>query len=150
MSIEYKTAPAELAAEFIELRGQTRENPITPSALRSIGITAESWAQDIRTGQTRGFMALSGAQVVGYGFGDTSTGEVFVLAVLPAYEGRGVGQRLLSLLIEVLKGYGHARLFLGCSPDPAVRSYGFYRRLGWQSTGTIDAHGDEVLELECR
>jgi len=149
MSIEYKTALPQMAAEYIELRGQTRENPITAEALRNVGITAESWAHDVETEQTRGFIALSGARMVGYSFGDLNTGEVLVLAVLPAYEGQGIGQQLLAMLIEQLQGHGHTRLFLGCSPDPAVRSYGFYRRLGWQSTGSLDSHGDEVLELAC-
>ncbi len=149
MPIEYRTAPADLSAEYIKLRGLTRENPITSNALRSLGITAESWAKDIRVGRTRGFIALSGGQVVGYGFGDSDTGEILVLAVLPAHEGLGIGQRLLSLLVELLKTLGHNRLFLGCSPDPTVRSFGFYRRLGWRSTGTLDAHGDEVLEFTC-
>ena len=40
----------------------------------------------------------------------------------------------------------HNRLFLGCSPDPSTRSYGFHRRLGWRSTGAFDAAGDEVPE----
>jgi GNAT superfamily N-acetyltransferase len=149
MPIEYRSAPAELSAQYIELRGQTRSNPITVDALRAFGITAESWAQDIRTGQTEGFVAVSGAQVIGYSFGSSHTGEVLVLAVRRDYEGQGVGQRLLSLLVELLKSRGHTRLFLGCSPDPTVRSHGFYRHLGWQSTGSLDANGDEVLELEC-
>ena len=51
---------------------------------------------------------------------------------------------------EVLKDYGHIRLFLDCSPDPKDRSYGFYRHLGWQSTGALDTHGDEILEFACR
>jgi GNAT superfamily N-acetyltransferase len=147
MPFEYKPAPADLSAEYIRLRGLTRENPITSDALRSFGITAESWARDIATGQNSGFIAQSGAQMVGYCFGNSKTGEVLVLAVLPAYEGQGVGQQLLSLLVSLLKDHGHKRLFLGCSPDPEVRSHGFYRHLGWQSTGSIDAHGDEVLEL---
>lgn len=42
---------------------------------------------------------------------------------------------------------GHTRLFLGCSPDPESRSYGFYRHLGWRSTGTYDQYGDEILEM---
>ncbi len=147
MPIEYTAAPAALSAEYIKLRGLTRENPITSDALGSVGITAESWAQDITAGQTLGFTAQSGGQLVGYCFGDSETGEVLVLAVLPAYEGQGVGQRLLSLVVSVLKEKGHRRLFLGCSPDPAVRSHGFYRHLGWQSTGFFDGHGDEVLQL---
>jgi ribosomal protein S18 acetylase RimI-like enzyme len=144
---EYTAAPADLSAQYIKLRGLTRENPFTPDELRSFGITAESWAQDITAGRTFGFIAQSGAQMVGYCFGDSKTGEVLVLAVLPAYEGQGVGQRLLSLLVSSLRAKGHKRLFLGCSPDPAVRSHGFYRYLGWQSTESFDARGDEVLEL---
>ena len=149
MPIEYKSATPQLAAEYIELRGLTRENPITADALRNFGITAESWAQDIESGQTRGLIALDGAQMVGYSFGSFNTGEVLVLAVRPAFEGQGIGQRLLALLVELLQGHGHKRLFLGCSPDPAVRSHGFYRHLGWQSTGSLDSHEDEVLELTC-
>ena len=45
-----------------------------------------------------------------------------------------------------LAALGHQRLFLGCSADPQSRSYGFYRHLGWRSTGEFDAHGDEILE----
>jgi ribosomal protein S18 acetylase RimI-like enzyme len=147
MPFEYKPAPADLSAEYIKLRGLTRENPITSDELRSFGITAESWALDITTGHTSGFIAQSGAKTIGYCFGNSKTGEVLVLAVLPACEGQGVGQQLLFLLVSLLKKHGHKRLFLGCSPDPEVRSHGFYRHLGWQSTGTFDAHGDEVLEL---
>ena len=114
MPIEYRPAPPELAAEYIELRGLTRENPITEEALRSFGITAKSWAQDIRSEQTQGFIALSGEQMVGNCFGDFRSGEVLVLAVRPAYEGQGIGQRLLALVVELLKRHGYTRLFLGC------------------------------------
>jgi len=103
MSIEYKIAPSQMAAEYIELRGQTRENSITPDTLRSYGITAESWAKDIESGQIRGYIALSGTHMVGYCFGDLKTGEVIVLAVLPSHEFQGIGQRLLALMVEVLK-----------------------------------------------
>ena len=69
-----------------------------------------------------------------------------VLALLPEFEGRGVGRHLLHLVMNELRGVGFHRLFLGCSKDPASRSFGFYRRLGWRSTGTVDGAGDEVLE----
>ena len=71
---------------------------------------------------------------------------LLVLALHPNYENRGIGRELLRLVIACLQGKGHERLFLGCSPDPSVRSYGFYRHLGWSSTGTFDSNGDEVLE----
>ena len=73
--------------------------------------------------------------------------EIVVLVVMPAFEGQGIGRHLLTHVVQHLRGLGHSRLFLGCSADPSVRSYGFYRRLGWRSTGEVDRHGDEVLEL---
>ena len=147
MSIEFKPAPPDLAAEYIRLRGMTRENAIPEERLRALGITAETWANDIQSTELQGFVAQSSHELAGYCFGNTKSGEVIVLAVRPAYEGQGIGQQLLSLVIEQLSLRGHKKLFLGCSSDPTVRSYGFYRRLGWRSTGTVDQRGDEVLEL---
>jgi ribosomal protein S18 acetylase RimI-like enzyme len=141
-----QAAAAEQAAEFIQLRGLTRENAISEQRLRDLGITAESWGGDIRSGRLLGCVAKASGNLVGYCFGDTVTGEVVVLAVLPAHEGQGLGAGLLRWVVEHLRALGHTRLFLGCSNDRAVRSYGFYRHLGWKSTGECDPHGDEVLE----
>ncbi len=129
------------------LRGRTRENAISAERLRSHGITARSWGDDIASGSLPGHICLDGAGMVGYGFGDARTGEVVVLALLPSHECRGIGKELLSRVVRDLQVAGHRRLFLGCSPDPSSRSYGFYRHLGWCSTDTFDRYGDEVLEL---
>ena len=125
----------------------TSENAVSEERLRALGITAETWANDIETTELQGFVAQSNLDLIGYCFGNTKTGEVVVLAVRAAHEGRGIGHRLLSLVVEQLGLQGHNRLFLGCSSDPKVRSYGFYRHLGWRTTGTVDEHGDEILEL---
>jgi hypothetical protein len=50
-------------------------------------------------------------------------------------------------VVDELRSCGHTRLFLGCSRDPASRSHGFYRHLGWRATGAVDGNDDEVLEL---
>lgn len=141
-----RAVPAD-APECVRVRGMTRENAVPEDRLRAHGITAESWAEDIRTGELPGWVARRGAQLVGYCFGAPKTGEVVVLALLPQEEGKGLGKRLLQLVIQDLSSQGHARLFLGCAHDPGVRSYGFYRHMGWESTGAVDRHGDEVLEL---
>ena len=147
MHIEFKSAPPDFAAEYIRLRGLTRENAVSEERLRSLGITAETWANDILSTELQGSIAQSDQEIVGYCFGETKSGEVVVLAVHPAFERQGVGQKLLALVVHQLRQRGHTKLFLGCSSDPAVRSYGFYRHLGWCSTGTVDERGDERLEL---
>jgi GNAT superfamily N-acetyltransferase len=146
MPLRYRPALPEDAAECVAMRGRTRENAASVDRLRELGITAESWGEDIRSGALPGHVCLAGGAIVGYGFGAKASGEVVVLALLPDFEGQGVGRHLLNLVMRELRGFGFERLHLGCSKDPASRSFGFYRRLGWRSTGTLDAAGDEVLE----
>lgn len=147
MHLEYRSASPLDAPECVRIRGLTRGNAVSTQRLAALGITAETWANDIRSGELPGFVCVASAEMAGYCYGSSTTGEVIVLALQPAYEGMGIGRELLNHVVSHLRSLGHDRLFLGCSSDPAVRSYGFYRHLGWKSTGAIDHHGDEVLEL---
>jgi GNAT superfamily N-acetyltransferase len=145
--LHYRSAVSADTAECVELRGRTRENAIPAATLASLGITVESWASDVETGGILGYVCMDEDQIIGYCFGDKHTGEIVVLAVLPKYEGRGVGKSLLLRAVEDLRSLGHTRLFLACSSDSSHRSHGFYRHLRWKSTGSFDVNGDEILEL---
>ncbi|MGM9515390.1 GNAT family N-acetyltransferase [Roseateles sp. DB2] len=147
MDIELRPALPEDIAACVALRGRTRENAVSAERLASLGITVASWAGQVSRGELIGHVAWEGTQMAGYAFGELASGEVVVLALLPAYEGRGLGRELLLRLVADLQSRGHRRLFLGCSSDPAVRSHGFYRHLGWRPTGRKDRLGDEELEL---
>ncbi len=144
---DIQPATAADAADCVRLRGQTRENAVSEERLRSLGITVDSWANDIETGVLPGFVCRRDEVLLGYSFGASESGEVVVLALRPDIEGQGLGRALLERMVTHLRSLGHGRLFLGCSADPNVRSYGFYRRLGWRSTGQVDKLGDELLEL---
>lgn len=146
MPLDYRPATADDVPRCIQLRALTRHNAVSAERLASYGITADSWGDALRRGEQAGFVATQQGDIVGYCFGDTRSGEVLVLALLPAHEDQGVGRRLLDQVVERLRAAGHRRLFLGCSTDAATRSHGFYRHLGWVPTGRIDAHGDEILE----
>ncbi|HVE48866.1 MAG TPA: GNAT family N-acetyltransferase [Casimicrobiaceae bacterium] len=145
-SVQYRAAVPEDAAECITLRGLTRENAISTERLAAMGITVDSWRSDIETAKLPGHVCIVDGRIVGYCFGDRHSGEVVVLALLPFYEDRGIGKELLSRVVQELRSFGHRRLFLGCARDPSTRSYGFYRHLGWRSTGRVDTNDDEVLE----
>ena len=147
MHLTYRSAQTGDAAECVAVRGMTRENAYSEEQLRSIGVTAESWGDHINSGALPGHVCMSGGTIVGYCFGARETGEIEVLVVLPDFEDRGIGRELLDRTIRSLAQLGHRRLFLGCSPFPTSRSHGFYRHLGWRSTGSFDQRGDEILEL---
>ncbi|QVQ26440.1 GNAT family N-acetyltransferase [Achromobacter deleyi] len=146
MDIIYRAARPEDVAACIDIRGRTRENAFSAEQLAAAGVTLESWSAAVRDGSLPGHVATVGGRIAGYCYGDRETGEIVVLALLPEYEGRGAGKTLLNLVVRELQELGFKRLFLGCASDPKVRSYGFYRHLGWRSTGTFDDANDEVLE----
>lgn len=133
--------------EIFDVRGATRENAISRERLAALGITPASIAEHLAAGATRGWVCSSGSRIVGFCIAEWAAGEVLVLAVLPAFEGRGIGKTLLSLAVEWLRSFKPARVWLGASSDPATRSYGFYRSLGWRPVGEKDTHGDQILVL---
>lgn len=147
MQIEYRTATPLDSEECIRIRGITRQNAISSESLAGMGITVETLGKAIEAGELFGFVCMSGSQIAGYCFGAAATGEVTVLALRPEFEGMSIGRELLGRVAANLGQLGHSRLFLACSADSSVRSHGFYRHLGWQSTGVVDHHGDEILEL---
>lgn len=146
MPLAYRAAIPPDSPHCVELRGQTRQNAFSAEALAALGITAKTWAQGIESGANPGYVCLDGDRMVGMCFAERDSGEVLVVAVLPQYEGNGIGKELLERTLETLKRLGHVRSFLGCNPSPESRSHGFYRKLGWTSTGQRDSLGDEILE----
>ena len=92
-----------------------------------------------------GMVAEDKGEVIAYCYGNTQTGEVLVLAVLPEYEERGVGKKLLFMVVEYLFSQGLTELWLAAGANSSIRAYGFYRHVGWSPTGTFDDNGDEIL-----
>jgi len=130
------------------IRGKTRDNPISAERLRAMGVTEEAWRTRMANGDLVGSVFECDGTIVGYCFADTKTAEILVLALLPEYEGRGIGKSVLADVVHKLQLSGHKKLWLAASPDPAVRAYGFYRHLGWVPSGDFDAHNDEILIFE--
>ena len=142
-----ETQEADIESLF-EVRARTRENPISREQLARMGITPASSAEALRSGDEKGWVCVDGQNVIGFCGAAGVGGEVLVLAVLPEYEGRGVGKRLLAHAVEWLRSRGCGRVWLAASPDPAVRAHGFYRSQGWRPTGERQQNGDEILVLD--
>ena len=135
----------DLPAVF-SVRTSTIENAITMEELKEdYGITLESLAEAMNS-HVCGWLCEDADVVVGFSMGDRLNGEVQVVAVRPEYEGRGIGKALLSKVKNWLFSSGHEEIWLGAYPDPNIRAYGFYRKLGWQATGKMKGY-DEIMVL---
>jgi ribosomal protein S18 acetylase RimI-like enzyme len=122
--------PADVPALF-HVRPRTRENALTLDELRAKGITPESvpiWL----AGSVRGWLCEStSSEVVGFCMADGSTGELLVIALLPAYEDLGIGGRLMQRAENWLAQSGCTTAWLKTDLDPTLRAWGFYRARGW-------------------
>lgn len=133
----------DLSAAFA-VRMSTIDNAITMEELeRDYDITPQSLAEAM-TSHVAGWLCEDSGTAVGFSIGDRLNGEVQVVVVRPEYEGHGIGKNLLSRVQEWLFAEGHKEIWLRSNPDPTIRAYGFYRRLGWQTTGR-EVGEDEVL-----
>jgi GNAT superfamily N-acetyltransferase len=73
------------------------------------------------------------------GFGSADKGESFIWALFvdPAHEGRGIGKRLLALMVDYLFGLGHDSITLSTGAD--TRADAFYAAQGWRRGEMKDA-----------
>jgi ribosomal protein S18 acetylase RimI-like enzyme len=63
--------------------------------------------------------------------GNRQTGEMWVIAVQPEFENRGIGTRLMAMAEAWSWSAGWTEIWLTTDPYEAFRALGFYRRLGW-------------------
>lgn len=121
--------------EIIDVRGATRENPFSRAALHALGITEDSVAEMLRTTH-RGWLCEHEARIVGFAIGDGATGEFWVIAVLPEFEGRGIGRELIRRVEEWLWSLGWNEIWLWTSSDRGTRAFTFYLDGGWHVSDT--------------
>ena len=134
--MNYREIQQQDMAGIFKVRTSTRENRLTMEELANRGVTPESTMQILQE-YAKGWLCEDSEKVLGFTIGDGRTGEVLVLAVLPEAEGKGIGRQLLQLVQSWLFSLGHDELWLMENPDPAIRAYSFYRRLGWLPTGEL-------------
>ena len=126
------------------VRPRTRENALTFDELQRLGINPRSVTESLDR-STKGWVCEDSGRIVAFSMADSATGEFLVIAVLPEYEGRGVGGRLMALTEEWLAASGCQRAWLTTDIDTTLRAYGFYRKRGW--TDWKIERGNRYMEL---
>jgi GNAT superfamily N-acetyltransferase len=139
-----KVEPKDIP-ELFKVRTAMRENSKTMEALAAMGITAGSTIEAM-THSVAGWLCEISGKMVGFSMGNKDTGEMLVVAVLPEYEKKGIGKRLMELVEDWLFLHGHEELWLLENPDPNIRAHVFYRRLGWVPAG-FHQSGHQILNL---
>lgn len=102
------------------------------------------------------WVLADGDTVIGYGILSAAAGEAHVLniSVAPAYQGRGLGRRLLQHLLEAARGHGADTVFLEVRPSnrAAMRLYetAGFNQVGLRSRYYPSADGREDAVIMAR
>lgn len=129
--MEFREITTDDAEALIELRTRTRENTLSREALEALGITAPSVRERLSSTHA-GWCCEADGRIVGFTMVEVERGELWVIALLPEYEGRGIGGRLMQLAEAHQWAHGCEEMWLTTSIEPELRAYGFYRRQGWE------------------
>ena len=78
-----------------------------------------------------GWVYEADSKIVGFAMANGTTGEFWLIAVLPEYEGQGIGSRLLQLGEDWLWLIAWKEIWLWTSLDTRLKAYSFYRKRGW-------------------
>ncbi len=122
------------------IRTAVRQNHLSHEQLADLGITPQVLADSIREAPCIWVAQVNGV-LAAFSMVDLAEGEVFAMFVLPAYEGRGLGRRLMAVA-EAALFERHDGVFLVTDGRDEIRANGFYQRLGWSKVGQVD--GDDV------
>ena len=117
--------------DLFAVRIATWDNDNGADELEALGITPDSVRRQLHTTH-RGWLCRLDGKVVGFAIGNNQTGEMWVISVLKAYENRGIGRRLLTLVEGWLFAEGWKEIWLTTDPDENYRAVGFYRHCGWE------------------
>lgn len=125
-----RRATREDIPRLFEIRGAVRENRLGDPSRVTVALC--EWVID----NSAFWLWVEDGRAQGFSAADPRDGSIMALFVEPAYEGRGIGRKLLPLACETLRiaGYRSATL----TTEPSTRAERFYRRDGWIEIGRKD------------
>jgi GNAT superfamily N-acetyltransferase len=98
------------------------ENALSVEQLKERGITNASVAASLLT-HRKGWVAEQDGRIVAFSMADRADWSIFALFVLPGYEQRGLGCRLLDLALDWLWENGAERVWLSTGPETRASRY---------------------------
>ena len=111
------------------VRTSVVENLLTREQLDQRGITEASVAASFLA-DSKGWVAERRDEIVAFSIADRASRSIFALFVLPQFEGRGLGSRLLDLALDWLWANGADLVWLTTGPDTRAAALLRAPRLG--------------------
>ena len=141
--MRFQEIQPEDVKELIVLRTMVKENVLTMADLIRLGVTEDEVMRKIQADH-KGWLCRISERIVGFCIGNRHDGEMWVIAVLPELERRGIGRQLMILVQDWLFE-NNDELWLTTEDNANNRAYGFYESLGWKKIESDKGHCKFIL-----
>lgn len=141
MTVLIRPARRADVASLFQVRTSVRENRLTREEMLALGITEESVGEMIEHARCA-WVAVDEGKTVGFSMIIPEEACLFAAFILPGYEGKGVGKKLVAEAEQALFKQ-HQTIWL--ETGKKSRAAGFYRHLGWGNESDI---GDGDIRME--
>ena len=135
----YREATIADIPQLSRIRLSVKENVLSNPAL----VTEQDYI-DYLSVRGKGWLCETDERVVGFSIGDLQDNNVWALFIQPGYEGKGIGQALMKLLLQWY--FAHTDKPIWLSTALGSRAETFYRKAGWRETGR-QKNGEVLFEL---
>ena len=131
---------------LFKIRTSVIENHQSREEIAELGITPNSLGKMLET-DCRAWIAELDQHPIGFSIANKTEKTIFGIFVLPHFEGRGAGRKLMQAAEDWLWTNQIEVVWLLTGNDPNLRAYGFYLHLGWRDVG-VELDGDFKGEMK--
>lgn len=134
----FREAEINDISQIQRVRHAVKENTLSDPSL-----VPDKDVEEFITTRGRGWVCETNDSIVGFAIADLKENNIWALFIDPAFEKQGIGRRLHDMMLEWYFSQGKESVWLGTAPG--TRAESFYRKAGWQHTGS---HGPKEIKFE--
>ena len=122
---------------------QVVRNYVTENTLSDPALVPDADVEDYITRRGKGWVVEINSTIIGFSIVSLLDKNVWALFIHPGYEKQGIGRRLHESMMNWYFSQTNENIWLGTAPG--TRAEDFYRKAGWQETGS---HGKSEIKFE--
>lgn len=138
--MQFREATIKDIPQIQIVRNSVKENQLSNPAL-----VTDKDCEEFITVRGKGWVCEVDDKIVGFSIADLKENHIWALFIHPAYENKGIGKKLHTLMLDWYFGKTQKTVWLGTAPG--TRAEEFYKRNGWK---VIGIHGKGETKFEMR
>jgi len=122
---------------------QIVRNTVKENALSNPDLVTDEACKEFITVRGKGWVCEIDDRIVGFAIADLQGNNIWALFLDPKFEGKGIGRRLHSIMLDWYFTQTKNKVWLGTAFN--TRAERFYRKAGWTEVGL---HGTKEIKFE--